>query len=281
MKLKELKMKNLLHINTDFVKEILCRFINLEVTKVGAEGVVIGLSGGIDSSTVAFLSKEAMGKEKVLGCMMPYKTSNLESILHAKKVVEILQIESMELDITPMVDSYFEKFPDANLVRKGNFMARQRMAILYDISHQKNYLVIGTSNKTEILLGYGTIFGDTASALNPVGDLYKTQLKQLAKALGLPLEIINKKPTADLWPGQTDEGELGITYEEVDRLLYYMIDERVSYEQLLELGFKETTIERISSLVKKMQFKRKPPLIAKISKRTVDYDFQYARDWGS
>jgi NAD+ synthase len=211
---------------------------------------------------------------------MPYKSSAPESLEDARKVIAATGIQSREIDITPMVDAYFDKAPEANIVRKGNKMARERMSILYDLSAELGALVVGTSNKTEILLGYGTIYGDMASALNPIGDLYKIQVKQVAMALGVPDSIIQKQPSADLWQGQTDEGELGITYAEADKLLYHLIDERAGKKDLIALGFEEKRVCEVIERVRRMQFKRKPPLIAKVSKRTVDYDFQYARDWG-
>ncbi|HYQ87890.1 MAG TPA: NAD(+) synthase, partial [Bacteroidota bacterium] len=158
--------------------------------------------------------------------------------------------------------------------------ARERMIILYDLSARERALVIGTSNKTEVMLGYGTQYGDTACAINPLGDLYKTQVWQLAEAAGVPKKIVEKKPTADLWAGQTDEGELGFSYKLVDRLLYAMIDERRNDEELNELGFEEHFIEKVRQLVQRNQFKRRPPIIAKVSHRTVNIDFRYPRDWG-
>ena len=157
---------------------------------------------------------------------MPYRTSSEESLSHAALVVEAIGIETMTVEITPQVDAYFGAFPDAPQLRRGNKMARERMTILYDHSARWQGLVLGTSNKTELLLGYGTLHGDMASALNPLGDLYKTQVWALAEAMGVPAPIVTKQPSADLWHGQTDEHELGFGYREVDRLLYLMIDER-------------------------------------------------------
>jgi len=139
---------------------------------------------------------------------------------------------------------------------------------------------VGTSNKTETMLGYGTLFGDMACALNPLGDLYKSQIWQLAEALGVPRKIIDKKPTADLWQNQTDEGELGFSYKDVDRLLYYMIDERRTDDELISMGISRRFISDIRKKVSQNQFKRRPPVIAKISQRTVNVDFRYVRDWG-
>ena len=274
-----------LEIDSEFTIQVLTRFIQIEVTKVGLKNALLGLSGGVDSAAAAFLCARALGPEHVWGVMMPYRTSAPESLEDARKVVQATGIQSREIGITPMVDAYFDPArwsgTEASMVRRGNKMARERMSILYDLSAELSALVVGTSNKTEILLGYGTIYGDMASALNPLGDLYKTQVKQAARALGVPENIIQKQPSADLWQGQTDEGELGITYAEADKLLYHMIDERASKKELIALGFEEKRVCEVTERVRRMQFKRKPPLIAKVSRRTVDFDFQYARDWGA
>ncbi|MFQ5896002.1 MAG: NAD+ synthase [Nitrospinota bacterium] len=262
------------------VEGLLLGFIRDEVTKVGFRRVVLGLSGGLDSALCAFLGAGALGPGNVTAAIMPYRTSAPESVAHARSVVEALGIESVEVDITPMVDAFFLLFPDADNVRRGNKMARERMTILFDLSAAKRALVLGTSNKTELLLGYGTLFGDMASALNPIGDLYKSQVRQMARYMGVPAPILKKPPSADLWVGQTDEGELGFRYEEVDELLYFMIDKRYSREELLARGFPPAFVDGIHRLVQGSQYKRRLPLIAKVSTRTIDRDFRYARDWG-
>ena len=267
-------------IDTDLVAKLLTAFLRDEVTNAGFAKGVLGLSGGVDSALVAILAASALGKENVCAVLMPYATSSPESAADAILVVEQLGIPHETVDITQMVDGYRPSGDAVGNLRKGNLMARARMMVLYDISARESGLVIGTSNKTEILLGYGTQFGDTACALNPVGDLYKTQIWQLAEALGVPKKIVAKQPTADLWVGQTDEHELGFSYKLVDQLLYAMIDERRTDEELVERGFEKYFIEKVKRLVQRNQFKRKPPLIAKISHRTVNVDFRYPRDWG-
>lgn len=269
-----------LQLNVKYVRKLLVDFIRDEITNAGLERAVVGLSGGVDSSVVAYLSTEALGKENVLNVLMPYKTSSPDSVQDANLVVEKLGTRSELVDITGMVDAYLEKVSHSSNVRKGNVMARARMIVLYDLSARENALVVGTSNKTEFMLGYGTIYGDMACGINPLGDLYKTQVWQLAEAIGVPENIVKKKPSADLWVGQTDEGELGLLYADVDRLLYHMIDERRSDDELVQLGFSRTFINRVHTLVQRNQFKRRPPTIAKVSHRTVNVDFRYARDWG-
>ncbi len=269
-----------LTINTDLVRRMLTGFVRNEAGKFGFSDVVIGLSGGVDSSLSAFVGVEALGQQHVTGVFMPYRTSSPESRRHFEMVVAQLGIEALDLDITPQIDAYFERFPDADRLRRANKMARERMTILYDQSMARDALVLGTSNKTESLLGYTTLWGDMACGLNPLGDLYKTQVRQLGAAMGVPPEIIAKNPTADLWPGQTDEGELGFTYEEVDRVLYAMVDERHPLAEIVDMGCDEAFVERVYAMVRGSQFKRRLPPVAKISQRTVDRDFRYARDWG-
>ena len=191
-------------INTDLARKILTGFIHSEITRTGFKKAVLGLSGGIDSALSCYLAAEALGPENVLVVRMPYKASSPESLSHAQLVIDDLGVQSMTVEITDMVDSLFALYPDITNLRKGNIMARQRMIILYDQSSAFGGLVVGTGNKTEILLGYSTLFGDSACALNPIGDLYKCQVRQLSRALGVPAEIVDKPPSADLWAGQTD-----------------------------------------------------------------------------
>ena len=212
--------------------------------------------------------------------ILPYREGNPESVTHAALVARTLGIRSETVDISPMVDAYCEAHSVRDPVRRGNVMARMRMIVLYDHSAREKALVVGTSNKSEILLGYGTLHGDLACAINPLGDLYKTQIWHLARLLKIPDAVVSKAPSADLWEGQTDEGELGFTYREVDALLYAMVDQRRSDDELKAMGFTEDFITRVRYLVRFNQFKRRPPVIAKVSHRTVNVDFRYVRDWG-
>lgn len=270
-----------LTINTDLAREILTGFIKTEVTRTGLSRAVIGLSGGIDSALSCVLAVEALGKENVLAVRMPYKASSKDSLEHAQLLIDQLEIPSKTIDITDMVEPLFKLDPEMSNMRKGNIMARQRMIVLYDQSEVFKGLVIGTSNKTEILLGYSTLYGDSASAMNPIGDLYKTQVRQLSKAMNIPAPIVNKAPSADLWLGQTDEKELGFTYEEVDKLLYLLIDQRYSPQEAIEAGFEEKFAQGVVNRVRRYQYKRMQPPIAKVSNRTIGYDFLYLRDWGT
>jgi NAD+ synthase len=270
-----------LTINTDIARQILVNFIRSEVTRVGYSRAVIGLSGGIDSALSCALTVEALGKDNVLAVRMPYKSSNPDSLQHAELLVEQLEIPCKTIEITAMVEPLFALDRSITKLRKGNIMARERMIVLYDQSEVFKGLVIGTSNKTEILLGYSTQFGDAAAAINPVGDLYKTQVRQLSRALNIPAPIIDKAPSADLWGGQTDEGELGFTYEEVDKLLYLLIDQRFNAQECIEEGFEEKFVNQVISRIRRNQFKRMQPPVAKLSNRTVGYDFLYLRDWGT
>jgi NAD+ synthase len=269
-----------LYIDPELTTNVLKAFLRDEIRKVGFEKAIVGLSGGIDSAVSCDLVAKAIGAHKVVAVRLPYKTSSPDSLEHAQMVIDALGVQSETIDITPMVDPLFERLPDMDAKRKGNVMARQRMIVLYDRSAALGGLVIGTSNKTELLLGYGTLFGDMASAVNPIGDLYKTQVRQLAAYLGEPPPIIDKPPSADLWIGQTDEGEIGLTYAEVDRLLVMLVDERYTPAEAVEAGFDARLVDRVWRMVRVNHFKRRGPIIAKLSSRTIGVDFNYLRDWG-
>lgn len=270
-----------LSINTDLARDILTGFIKSEITRVGISRAIINLSGGLDSALSCALAVEAMGAENVIALRLPYRTSSPESLEHAQLVIDQYKIQSKTIEITDMVDSLIEREPNISNVRKGNIMARMRMIVLYDQSEEFKALPVGTSNKTEILLGYSTLFGDSASAINPIGDLYKTQVRELSRAMNIPAPIINKPPSADLWIGQTDEQELGFTYEEVDRLLYLLVDQRYSPQEAIEAGFDSKFVNGVVTRIRRYQFKRMLPPIAKVSNRTIGYDFLYLRDWGT
>ena len=279
-----------LRIDTDVARRVIAGFIRGQLRQAGFERVVLGLSGGIDSALVAYLVAEAIGAEQLLCLLLPYRTSSPASRADAEEVVARLGCVSRLVDISPIVDGYFGTEGDgagpgaggaeafaASALRRGNFMARARMMVLYDASVSWGGLVVGTGNKTESLIGYTTLFGDSACAFNPVGDLYKSQVRQLSLAMGVPDAILRKAPSADLWPGQTDETEAGFTYHELDRLLFWMIDRRRSTGELEALGFDPATVARIERLVAGSEFKRQVPPVAKLGPRTAGLDYLYPR----
>lgn len=270
-----------LSINTDLARTILVGFIGSEIKRAGFSRAVISLSGGVDSALSCYLATEALGAENVMAVRLPYKTSSPDSLEHAQAVIDALGVQSITIPITDMVEPLLRRIPEDNQVRRGNIMARARMIVVYDQSEAFDGLVVGTGNKTEILLGYTTLYGDSACALNPLGDLYKTQVRQLAGALGVPAEILQKPPSADLWVGQTDEDELGFTYADVDQLLYLLVDQRYTSEDCVEAGFAEDFVNKVVERIRRNHFKRVLPPIAKLSNRTVGYDFLYLRDWGT
>ena len=257
---------NKLDLNLKEVHSELVEFLRESFKKTGFSKAVLGLSGGIDSALVAYLLRDALGKENVLAIMMPYKSSNPDSLNHAKLVVEDLGINSKTIEITDMIDAYFKNEKEASSLRMGNKMARERMSILFDYSSKENALVVGTSNKTEIYLGYSTQFGDAACALNPVGDLYKTNIWDLSRYLKIPNELIEKKPSADLWEGQTDEQEMGLTYKEADQVLYRMLEENKTVKEILAEGFSKDLVDNILKRMNRSEYKRRMPLIAKIKR---------------
>jgi NAD+ synthase len=276
-----------LAIDTAVARRVIEGFIRGQLLQAGFERAVLGLSGGIDSALVAYLVAEAIGAERLLCVLMPYATSSPASRGDAEEVVRRLGCASELVEITAMVDAYFgdgerdgaagPSGRDASALRRGNYMARMRMAVLYDRSVTWGGLVVGTSNKTEALIGYTTLFGDSACAFAPIGDLYKSQVRQLSADIGVPDEIIRKAPSADLWPGQTDEAEAGFSYPELDRLLYWLIDRRRSDEELVSLGFDADLVARVHRLVATSEFKRQVPPIAKLGPRTTGVDYLYPR----
>jgi NAD+ synthase len=275
-----------LAIDADVARRVIAGFIRGQLAQAGFERTVLGLSGGIDSALVAFLVSEAIGAERLHCVLMPYRTSSDASRTDAKAVVDALGCSSETVEISAMVDGFFGERgrpgasgePDeATPLRRGNFMARMRMAVLYDRSVTWGGLVVGTGNKTESLIGYTTLFGDSACAFNPIGDLYKSQVRQLAAAVGVPTPIIVKAPSADLWPGQTDESEAGFSYPVLDRVLYWRVDRRRNLDEMVAMGFDPALIERVDRLVATSEFKRQVPPVAKLGPRTAGVDYLYPR----
>ncbi len=250
------------------VRDALLQFLRDECRRAGFERVVVGVSGGVDSAVAVTLAARALGSENVLGVMMPSASSNPASAKDAAELLAALGVRGETVSIAPMVDAFLAGRPGTDRVRKGNLMARARMIVLFDISARDRSIVVGTSNRTEILLGYGTLFGDTACGLNPIGELYKTQVWGLAAALGVPRAIIDKKPSADLWEGQTDEEELGFSYAQVDRLLVQMVDEGRDDDELVRLGFDRQFVAKVRERIRLNEFKRRIPLIARVPAAT-------------
>ena len=261
--------------------QVITGFITSQLEQTGFERVVVGLSGGVDSATVAYLAARAIGPDNLLAVRMPYRSSSADSEADAMRVVTALGCRTERIDITPMVDPMLALVSGADeaalQLRRGNVMARQRMIVLYDRSAAFDALVVGTSNKTEALLGYGTQYGDMAAAFAPIGDLYKTQLRAVAGALGVPEEILAKPPSADLWPGQTDEGELGASYDDLDRILFALVDRRWSQERCAAAGLDPTLVAWVAQRVARYEFKRQTPPVAKLSLRTPGVDHLYPR----
>ena len=267
-----------IEIDPEWTRNKITDFIRTEIHGAGFQRAVVGVSGGVDSAVTCYLTAEALGPQNVLAIRMPYKTSTTESLEHAGLVIEATGVHEITVPITDMVDPLFTQFPEADRVRRGNAMARVRMIVLYDQSAAFNGLVVGTGNKTEILLGYTTLYGDSACALIPLGDLYKTQVRQLARAIGVPEDIIAKSPSADLWIGQTDEGELGFTYEDVDRLFLYLVDESYSPQACIDTGFDPAFVNAVIEHMRQNQFKRVLPPIAKLDTSKLAYDFRLSED---
>lgn len=267
-------------IDTDIARRIIREFITGQLRQTGFSKLVLALSGGVDSALVAYLAVEAIGAQNVLCVRLPYRTSSAESLDHAQQVIERLGVPSKTIDISPIVDGYLERSIKDEVVsplRRGNLAARARMIVMYDQSVPWNALVVGTGNKTEALVGYTTQYGDNAFAFDPIGDLYKSQVRQLAVDIGVPDEIVTKAPSADLWPGQTDETEGGFSYPVLDRLLFWMVDRRRSRDELLAMGFDAATVDRVERMVAASEFKRQMPPIAKLGRRTPGVDYLYPR----
>ncbi|HEY47791.1 MAG: NAD synthetase [Anaerolineae bacterium SM23_ 63] len=269
-----------LEIDPEKTRNKITEFIRTEIHSAGFQRAVVGVSGGVDSALTCYLTAEALGSQNVLALRMPYKTSTSESMEHAGLVIEATGVLENTVPITDMVNPLFAQFPEADRVRRGNAMARARMIVLYDQSAAFKGLVVGTGNKTEILLGYTTLYGDSACAFVPLGDLYKTQVRQLARAIGVPGAIIAKPPSADLWIGQTDEGELGFTYEDVDRLFLYFVDKGYSPQACVDVGFDPGFVAAVIEQMRQNEFKRALPPIAKLGDSKLAYEFQLPMELG-
>lgn len=273
------RVREKLQLNSELAAMVLTSFIKDAVETTHAKGVVVGLSGGVDSALSAALATVALGPEHVYTFKLPHRTSSPDSLSDAEAVAQALGLATESIDISPMVDPYFATYErDADRVRLGNKMARERMSILYDQAKKLGCLVLGTSNKTEILLGYSTIFGDNASSINPLGDLYKQQVWQLARHLDLPSQVVDKKPSADLWPGQTDEDELGFDYSTADEVLYLMFNFGLSDVEVIALDYPEAVVRRIVTLEENNRFKRRLMLIARLSDSAINLDREIPRD---
>lgn len=268
-----------LKLNAELACKALTGFIADGNRSAGTEGMVLGLSGGVDSALSAALATRALGAERVHAFILPYRTSNPDSQADAEAVAAEFGFSARVIGISALVDAYFEADEeDADHVRRGNLMARARMAILFDQAKKLGCLVLGTSNKTEILLGYSTIFGDNASSLNPLGDLYKQQVWQLSEHVGVPAQVISKPPSADLWPGQTDEDELGISYSTADEVLYLMFNQGLSVEEVIDCGYPADAVRKIDALERRNRYKRRLMLIARLSDSAINLDREIPRD---
>lgn len=259
----------------ELIARYLSEFLNQEVRKTGLNKVVVGLSGGIDSAVVALLAYRTFGND-LLCVKMPSHYSSQSSLDDADELCKKFGLRSETHSIEPMLKAY--ETADMSALRVGNLSARLRMVTLFDISAREGALVLGTSNKSELMLGYGTLYGDLASALNPIGDLYKTEIFELARYLGVPDSIIDKPPSADLWAGQSDETEIGYPYSELDRVLKRYVEDRHTREEMILDGEKSELVDMIITRIYRNQFKRRMPLIAKLTSRTVNHDFNYPRD---
>ncbi len=259
------------------ITEYLQRFLDNEVRKTGLERVVVGLSGGLDSAVVAVLAQKVF-KEDLLCVKMPSQYSSSSSLDDADELCRDFGINSITATIEPMLKAYEELNPDMDNLRKGNLSSRLRMMTLFDISAREGALVLGTSNKSELMLGYGTLYGDLSSAVNPIGDLYKSEVYELAEYLGVSKSIIKKPPSADLWSGQSDEADLGYTYAELDAVMKLYVEDRLSKEDIVKQGHSKDMLDMIVNRIFRNQFKRKMPVIAKLTSRTINHDFNYPRD---
>jgi NAD+ synthase len=269
----------MLEIDCEIAAKVLVKFIRDTVYKNNFKNGIIGVSGGIDSAVILALTRRALGNDCTFALLMPYKLSSDDSLAHGINICDQLNVKYETIDISPSVDAYFDRFGTGEKVLIGNKCARERMSVLFDFSVRKKALVIGTSNKSELLIGYSTLYGDSAAAFLPIGDLYKTQVFAIAEYLKIPEAIIKKKPTADLWENQTDESEIGVTYKELDEILFNLIEKRKRVGEIEKMGYSRATIDKIRHMIIDSQFKRTMPPVAKIQNRAIGTDFRYLRDW--
>lgn len=241
-------------------------FIQRHLHGAGFQRALLGLSGGIDSALVAALCVRALGGENVLGLILPCESSSPQSEAHARLLIAQLGMAHKIVDITPMVAPFVARYPDMSGRRRGNVMARCRMICLYDESEAYGGLVMGTSNRTETLLGYFTLYGDGAAAIEPIGHLYKYQVRQLARYLDVPEPIITKPPSADLWAGQTDEGELGFSYDAADQVLYLATEEGLDSAEIAAQGFDERVVQAVLDRMASSAFKRRLPPVPSLQR---------------
>ncbi len=259
------------------ITEYLEHFLDNEVRKTGLKKVVIGLSGGLDSAVVAVLAHKAFGDD-LLCVKMPSHYSSQNSLDDADALCRDFGLKNETATIEPMLRAYEEMNPNLDNLRKGNFSSRMRMSTLFDISAREGALVLGTSNKSELMLGYGTLNGDLASAVNPIGDLYKSEVFELAEYLNVTPSIIKKPPSADLWDGQSDEADLGYTYAQLDEAMKLYVEDRLTRDEILKRGVDAKMLDMIIERIFRNHFKRKMPVIAKLTSRTINHDFNYPRD---
>lgn len=264
------------------LEQVLVGFLREEAGRAGFDGGVVGVSGGLDSAVVLLLAVRAFQPRRTLALCLPYRSSSPASLADATTLIGLTGCRHETLEITPMIDAFRGVADCDDPLRLGNKLARERMSLLYDRAFRDRSLVIGTSNKTELLLGYSTRWGDGAYDLNPLGDLYKQQVLAFARYLGVPNAILDKPPSADLWPGQTDEAELGLSYADADAVLWYLVDAGGSLDRAsIETGVDEQIVRRIVQRMRLNQFKRSLPPICKLHPRTVGIDFRFPRDWGT
>ena len=253
-----------LEIDPALVERWLVTFLRDEVEQRGFRRGIVAISGGVDSAVTAFLAAKALGPENVVGLRLPYKTSSPESLDHAQLVIDQLGIESRTVEISAAVDAYLANEPDASPTRRGNVMARMRMITLFDLSVRYEAIPLGTGNKTERLFGYFTWHADDTPPLNPLGDLYKTQVWTLARHLGVPTVIVEKPASADLIKGQTDEGDFGISYPKADVILNWLLS-GYSPEEIVARGFEASEVQLVRKRLESTHWKRRLPTVAMLS----------------